>query len=146
MAGRFAKGTTLWMGNAASPLSWVKVANVKSISGPDYSVTVIDTTTHDTVGNFREKAAVLIDAGKLSFNMNFDPDDATQDPVATTSLFNKLNNLTEWYFQLRLAASNPGGEIMQFQGFVTKHSLQFPVDNVQEAMIEVEIDGEPVWS
>jgi hypothetical protein len=146
MAGRFAKGTTLWMGDAASPENFVKIANVKSISGPDYSVTVIDTTTHDTVGNFREKAAVLIDAGKLSFNCNFDPDTATQDPVAVTSMFAVLNDLEERYFELRLAASNPGGEIMRFLGFVTKHSLQFPVDNIQELMVEIEIDGEPVWS
>jgi hypothetical protein len=146
MAGIKAKGTTLWMGDAGSPENFVKVANVKSISGPQYAVTIVDTTTHDTVGNFREKAAVLIDAGTLSFKANFDPANATQDPTVANSLFAVLNDLEERYFELRLSDANVGNEIMRFFGFVTKFSMMFPVDNVQEVDIEIVIDGEPTWS
>lgn len=145
MAGRFAKGTGLYVSDGvASPgTGWTKIADVKSITGPGYNVTIIDTTTHSTVGNFREKAAVLIDAGKLSFNVNFNPDDPTLAPA--TGLMAALQALEEQDFQLRLAASNPEHQMMSFSGFVTGHSFTFPVDNVQEAAVEIEIDGAVTW-
>lgn len=147
MAGRFAKGTKLYMGDDDSPENFVLVAHVKSITGPGYNVTIIDTTTHDTVGNFREKAAVLIDAGQLTFNLNFNPDETTHDPTTANSMLGVLQNLQERYWELRLATgSNPGAEKMSFRGYVTSHSMNFPVDNVQEASITVEIDGAVTWS
>lgn len=145
MAGLFAKGTALWVGDDASPPLYTKIANVKSISGPDINVTVVDTTTHSTVGNFREKAAVLIDAGQVGFEINFDPDDPTLDPTASNTLWDNCVNLRTRSYQLRLAPSNVGNEMMVFNGFVTKHGFMFPVDNVQTCNMTIDIDGEPIW-
>lgn len=143
MAGLFAKGTGLYVGNGASPEVFTKIANVKSISGPNYSVTVVDTTTHSTVGNFREKAAVLVDAGKVSFGVNFDPSDATLAPA--TGLFNDMSNLTERHFQLRFPPSDVLNTRMNFSAFVTSHPFNFPVDNVIEGTVEFDITGEPTF-
>ncbi len=143
MAGLFAKGTGLYVGDGASPENFTKVSNVKSITGPGFNVTIVDTTTHSTVGNYREKAAVLIDAGKLTFNVNFDPSDTTLAP--TTGLFDTLSNLEEKNYQLRFPPSDTLGTRMNFRAFVTGHSFTFPVDNIVDASIQMEIDGEPVW-
>lgn len=143
MAGLFAKGTGLYVGDAASPLSFTKIANVKSITGPGFNVTVVDTTTHSTTGNFREKAAVLVDAGKVTFAVNFDPADPTLAP--STGLMNTLQNLTEKDFQIRFPASDTGHTRANFAGFITGHSFTFPVDNVIDANIEIEIDGAITW-
>lgn len=143
MAGLFAKGTGLFVGNGASPEVFTKIANVKSISGPAYNVTVVDVTTHSTAGNFREKAAVLVDAGKVSFGVNFDPSDATLAPA--TGLFNDMSNLTERNFQLRFPPSDASKTRCNFSGFVVGHPFNFPVDNVIEGTIELDITGEPIW-
>lgn len=139
MAGLFAKGTAIYKGNAASPEVFTKIANVKSINGPGFQVTVIDTTTHSTVGNFREKAAVLIDPGKLSFMVNYDPADPTLAPA--TGLFDEMQNLTESNYQLRFPPSDALNTMMTFRGFVTGHPFTFPVDNVVEGNLEITIDG-----
>ena len=139
MAGLFAKGTAIWKGNGASPEVFTKIANVKSINGPGFQVTVIDTTTHSTVGNFREKAAVLVDAGKLSFMVNYDPADATLAPA--TGLFDEMQNLDESNYQLRFPPSDSLNTKMAFRGFVTGHPFTFPVDNVIEGNLEITIDG-----
>lgn len=146
MAGRFAKGWTIWMGDAGSPENFVKIAHIKSIDGPQANVRIVETTTHDTEGNFVEKLAVLIDAGKLSFMINWNPDLPTHDPELTGSLWNVLEGLEERYFQLRAAPSNPNAQVGSFQGFVTQHSLKLPVDNVQDASITIDIDGAVTWT
>jgi hypothetical protein len=143
MAGLFAKGTTLWVGTADSPSSFGQIGKVKSISGPNFSVTTIDTTTHDTVGNFREFAAVLCEAGEITFTVNYDPSDATHAPA--TGLYSYMQALTEKAFQLRFPASDALATRMNFNGFITGHPMQFPVDNVIEATITVKIDGAIEW-
>ena len=139
MAGLFAKGTSLWVGDGLSPEGFTKIANVKSISGPGYNVTVVDTTTHSTVGNFREKAAVLIDAGKISCDVNFDPSDPTLAPA--TGILNDLQNLTERNMQLRFPPSDTLHTRMNFKGFFTDHPFTFPVDNVIDGKVTIDIDG-----
>lgn len=141
MAGLFAKGAGLYAGDGQSPQTFTKIANVRSITGPGYNVTVVDTTTHSTVGNFREKAAVLIDAGKLTFAVNFDPSDPTLDPNQVGSALNHLQNLDEIDFQLWAPPSDTTKTRLNFRGFFTQHSLTFPVDNVWQGNVEIEIDG-----
>ena len=139
MAGLFAKGTRLLKGDGASPENFVAIANVKSINGPGFKVTVIDTTTHSTSGNFREKAAVLVDPGTLTFMVNYDPSDATLAP--STGLFNDMQNLTESNWQLQFPPSDSANTQMTFRGFVTGHPFTFPIDNVIEGNIEITVDG-----
>jgi len=146
MAGIFAKGTGLYVGDGASPEAFTKVANVKSIDGPSYKVQVVKTTTHSTVGNFEEKAAVLIDAGQLKFTANFDPDDPTLNPTTAGSLFSSMQALEAVNFQLRLSPGNPNHQMMTGRGFIVDHGFKFPVDNIQEATIAIEIDGALTWT
>ncbi len=144
MAGLFAKGTRLLKGDGASPENFTAIGNVKSINGPGFKVTVIDTTTHSTVGNYREKAAVLVDAGALTFMVNYDPSDATLAP--STGLINDLSELTESNWQLQFPLSDTSNTQMEFRGFVTGHSFTFPVDNVIDANIEITLDGKPEFT
>lgn len=143
MAGLFAKGTGLWMGDGASPEQFTKISNVRDIKGPGFKVTVVKTTTHSTVGNFEEKAAVLVDAGGLQFAVNYDPSDTTLAPA--TGLFNDMQTLAERNYQVRFPLSDSLNTQMNFKGFVTDHPFTFPVANVIEANITIEVDGAITW-
>lgn len=143
MAGLFAKGTAIYVGDGASPEHFTKTLNVKSITGPGFAVTIVDTTTHTTVGNYREKAAVLIDPGKLSFGINYDPSDPTLAPA--TGLFELMATLTERNMQLRFPPSDTHHNMMSFKGFVTGHPFTFPIDNVIDSTIEITLDGPVSW-
>jgi hypothetical protein len=146
MAGRFAKGTLLKMGDGGSPEGFTTIGEVRSISGPAVNVTVVDTTTHSTAGNYREKAPVLIDAGKATFEVNFNPDDPTLNPTLDTSVWGTMDQLLTVNFELHFSPANPNNQVMHFAGFVTEHGFNFPVDNVQTANIGIEISGRPTWT
>lgn len=144
MAGLAAKGTALYTGTNASPIVYTKIGKVKSISGPGFNVDFVDTTTHDTVGNFREFAAILCSAGDISFTVNYDPADTTLAPA--TGLYNTMQGLTRIPFKLVFPPSDTLSTTMEFYGYVSQHPFTFPVDNIVEATIGIKIDGAITWS
>jgi hypothetical protein len=146
MAGRYSKGTGLFVGDGLSPESFTKIANVKGITGPGFKVDIVDTSTHSTTGNAHEKTAVGYDAGQISCTVNFDPDDPTLDPTAASGLFQTLTSLTERNYQVRLSPANPAKQMMVWKGFVTGHGFNLPVFGVQEANVTWDIDGDVDWS
>jgi len=143
MAGLAAKGTSLWVSATNSPPTFAKIGKVKSISGPGFNVDFVDTTTHDTTGNFREFAAVLCAAGDIQFAVNYDPADATLAPA--TGLFDQMQDLSRWYGQLRFPPSDTLASRMNFAYYVASHPFTFPVDNIIEAQITLRIDGAITW-
>lgn len=63
--------------------SWVELPEVKDVDGPNLEVDVKDVTDQATAranGGYRVKKGGLKDAGEISFDMLFDPD----DPVRAT--------------------------------------------------------------
>lgn len=144
MAGLFAKGTGLYVGNGASPEVFSKIGKVKSITGPGFSIKFVDTTTHDdTASNFTQTAAVACEAGDISFTVNYDPADASLAPA--TGLYKQMQDLAAKNFQLRFPASDTLQTRMNFSAFVASHPFTFPVDNVIEANITLKIDGAVTW-
>lgn len=136
MAIRSAKGTLIKLGNGASPEVFTTIGQVRSISGPTTTATVQDVTTHSTAGNWMEKLAVLIDPGNLSFPINYDSADATHQFAA--GMWSLMVNLTTRGFRCVFPASIG---YLQFDGMVTGHGFDAPVDNVLQANIELTIFG-----
>jgi len=143
MAGLFAKGTTLWVGNGASPEIFSKLGKVKGISGPGYASKFITVTTQDSAGYADEVAAVGYDSGDVSFPVNWDPADATHAPA--TGLISQLTALAKKNFQLRIGPADTLKTRANFAAFVSTHPLAFPVDNVMEANVALKIDGDVTW-
>jgi hypothetical protein len=143
MAGLAGKGTSIWVGNGASPEVFTEIGKVKSISGPSFSVSFVDTTTHQTEGNFKETAAVLCEAGDLSFAVNYDPSDPTLAPA--TGLYSKMQDLERANYQLRFPPSDSEETRMNFAAYVASHPMTFPVDGIVEANITLKIDGAITW-
>jgi hypothetical protein len=68
------KGAKFYLWDAtAVPPALAKVAEVTSITPPSPTRDTIDTTTHDSVGDYREFIASLIDAGEATFVINYNP-------------------------------------------------------------------------
>lgn len=136
MSIRSAKGTLVKLGGSSSPVTYSTISQVRSIAGPTTKATVQDVTTHSTAGNWMEKLAVLIDPGSISFPLNYDKADTIH--AFTTGLWNLLINLTQRYYHVVFPASIG---YLEFQGYVTSHSFDLPVDNVIRANIEILING-----
>jgi predicted secreted protein len=134
MAITTAKGTQFKMSDVASPPSYASVSQVRSITGPTTKPKIVDITTHDTPGYWMRKLAVLIEAGDVSFEMNFDHLDATH--AFTTGMWNQLVGLIKSGFQMIFP--NAAGTLT-FTGYLGQHEFTAPVDNVLGVKIMVAI-------
>ncbi len=65
-------GVTLMMGNATTRSNMTTVGNVISISGPELSRDTYDISTMDSTAKFREFIPGLLDAGEVTFEVNYD--------------------------------------------------------------------------
>lgn len=76
------KGAKAWLWDAAAvPAALVKLGEVTSIKPPQPSRDTIDTTSHDSTGDYREFISSLIDAGEASFTINYNPGSPTETLV-----------------------------------------------------------------
>ena len=71
-------GTLLKVGDGGGTEVFTTIAEVKEISGPSISVDTVELTTHSSSGAWKEYLPTLIDAGEVTFDVNFIPTNATQ--------------------------------------------------------------------
>lgn len=138
----FAQGTLLKKGDGGGPEVFTTVAMVKSITGPTLQGEDIDITNQDSPGGFREFINGLIDPGELSFEINYDPGDATHD--AATGLLGDLTSrsVINW----ELIFPDTGSTKWTFSGSVKSFEANIPVDDVLSASITIKITGLPVFN
>jgi len=97
---------------------------------------IVDVTAHSTPGFWNQKLAVLIDAGDISFEMNYDAADATHQ--FATGFWNQMTGLTESGFKMVFPFA--AGTLI-FVGYVAQHEFSVPVDNVLSCKMQVAINA-----
>lgn len=110
------------------------VAQVRSISGGSLSLDTVDVTTHDSAGGWREFVATLIDAGEVSVEIVFDPDNATH-----TSLRTDLVARTATTYSITFTDTTPA--VWTFSAFVTAFEPSAAVDGELSATVTLKITG-----
>lgn len=75
---RKGKGAKIWLWDSsiATP-ALVKLGELTSVTPPGRTRDTIDTTHHESTGDYREFLSALIDAGEVTFTLNHDPGSAT---------------------------------------------------------------------
>ena len=136
-----AYGTLLKIGDGGGPEVFTTLAEVKSIEGPDMETDVIDVTTHDSAaaGAFREKLATLIDAGEISFDLNFIPGNTQHVALRTDQLNRTKRNFELWF-------PNASSADIEFEAVVTSFPMTFEVDGVIESSVTLTITKAPVFN
>jgi predicted secreted protein len=135
-----ATGTLLKIGDGGGTEVFTTIAEVKDISGPEYAVGITDVTAHDT-GPYHQKISSLIDAGQVTFDINFN-NHATQG--FTTGLYNDMANRTRRNFQIVLTTTV--AKTGSFAALVTGYKFNMPVDGALTASLTLEIVGGVVWT
>lgn len=136
-------GTLLKMGDGAEPEVYTTVAEVKDIGGPEMEADVIEVTNQDSTGGWKEFIAGLLDAGEVTFDVNWLPGDATQD--ATTGLVSVMFARVKRNFRLQWPGTG-AGKVCTFPALVTGISPDSPVDDANTASITLKVTGPPVFS
>jgi hypothetical protein len=136
-----AYGTLLKIGDGGGTEVFTTLAEVKSIEGPTMETDIVDVTTHSSAasGAFREKLATLIDAGEVTFDLNFVPGDRQHTQLRTDQLARTKRNFEIWY---------PGSVSadIEFQAVVTNFPLSFPVDGPMESSVTLTITQAPTFN
>jgi len=111
----------------------VALAEINSISGFNKSRDIIDVTTLDSTGGYREKIGGFRDGGQMILNMNYTR--AGYDLLNTD--FEASSSQT---FTLKLV--DAGATQYDFSGWVTNIALDVPLDDKVTMSCTIDIDGQ----
>lgn len=132
-------GTLLQYEDPGDPGEFITVAEVKDLSGPGMTSDVLDTTSHTSAGAFREKIASLIDAGEVTFSINYVPVDATHDNATGLVSFMRTRVNMNW----QLVWPDTAETLWAFPGIVTAFSPGAAVEDLLSADVTITLTGAP---
>ena len=109
------------------------VSEVNNISGPNITRAVIDVTSLDSTGGYREFIGGFRDGGEITLNMNF-----TRD---TYDDFKDLIELDD-SASFEIVLPDTGATTFTFVGWVTAVSIAVPLDDKVTSDVSIKIDGQ----
>lgn len=132
-------GTLLKIGDGGGTEVFTTIAEVLDISGPSLALNTEETTSHSSPGGWKESVATILEAGEVSFEVNFMPEHATHN--ASTGLIRDMVNRTKRNF--RVVFPNTAQTTWTFPAFVTGFEPDAPVQGKLGAKVTLEIAGQP---
>jgi hypothetical protein len=126
------QGTSLTVGDGASPEVFNAVGQIVNIDGPTGSAPVIDVS--NLASTAREKNMGLPDEGQITLSLQYDPDDTGQTRLKTLR-----TNRTAGNFKINM--SDSPATVLSFSGYVLEFSRSFNIDEVVMGSATIEIDG-----
>lgn len=135
MAGLDSFGTALARSDMASTPTFTDVANILDISGPDMTKNEIDVTAHDSPDKFMEFLGGLRDGGSVTFDINWDPAETTQQPLLAD--FEDDDDPRDYMI------TYPDTSTTEFSAVVTGWSTSAPVDGKLTASVTMKVSGKP---
>lgn len=134
-------GTLIKIGDGATPGPEVftTVAEVKDITGPGFEAGTLEVTNQSSPGAVREFIIGLLDAGEVTFDLNFLPGHATQDE--STGLLGAYLSRAKKNYQLIFPVT-PSWQI-NYAALVTGFEPSAPVDDPLTASVTQKVTGLP---
>lgn len=131
-------GTSLQVADAVGV--YTTVAEVKSIDGPQLDGNVVDVTNMDSSQGWREKIVTLMNAGQISFEVNYIPTGATHN--ATTGVLSLLKNRTKRNW--KITYPDTGATVLgPFEAYVQSFRISAPLEGVLTGAVTLEVTGIP---
>lgn len=127
-----AVGTLFQRGDGASAEAFSTIAEVNSIEGPGMTREIIDVTSLDSTGGYREYIAGFRDGGEVTLNMNF-----------TYTTYNQM--LTDYNdddsHNYQIVWSDTGNTTLAFAAWVMNVPVSTPVGDKVSATITLKVTG-----
>lgn len=132
-----AQGVELKIGDGATTEIFTTIAEIVSFSGPGGTASIIDVTSLSSTA--KEKRVGMMDEGKLTFEMNLNPDNVQHLALKTDRAARTLRN-----FKLVLTDTTP--TTLAFAAYVSGMSISGGVDDVVKCSVTLEISGAVTWT
>lgn len=123
-----------------TPGTYADIAQVVNIGGPALSREAIDATSMDSSGRWRQFIAGLRDAGEVTLELLFDPDNTGQQ-----DLRNDLSTL-DTLKNYRITFPDATPTTVTFGGLITRFDPKAPMDEKLVASVTVKLSGAPTWA
>lgn len=136
---KISNGTLLKVGDGASPEVFTTVPEVMRLSGPSVRFDLLDVTSHDTVGFFREWIPGLADGEKVAATFNWRPSNTVHKSLRMDAYARTLRN-----FKIVFPDSSDNTVTMATYIESTQPKADIGIQLTND--ISLKITGAPVWS
>jgi len=118
---------------------FTEIAEVKSVSGPELGMGIIDVTNMQSPNNTREFLPSLIDPGEVSFDINL-----LGGSVAHKALKTDMEARTRRNFQLVFTDAN--GSYLAFAGYLVGFGFSASIEEALSASLRIKVTSTPTWT
>jgi predicted secreted protein len=122
-------------GGTAGSEIFTTIDGVRSLTGPTFSMETIDATHHTSGGQYREIIPSFKSGGEVSFDLVYDPNEATH-----IKLIDDYESRVRRNFQIVLP--DVGSYTYLFGAYVQGAELNAPIDDVLQLSCTLGVDGE----
>ena len=129
-------GTQLFRGTSGAGTAYV---NVMNISGPGLSLDTEDVTSHDSTNAWEEVVGTILRSGEVSFDIVYDPADATHKNAANGLLADLLARTSTLF---TLVFPDTATTEWAFNALVTGFEPSAPVDGALTAAVTLKPTGD----
>ena len=139
---RWAHGTELQRGDGAGSEAFTAVAEVTTLTGPNFTRETIDVTNHSSANGHREHLGSLKDSGDVSFWVKWPPDlnSAGGHGVSNGLLLDySEGTVRNW----KVKWNDASDTTFAFAGVITSMSTAAPIDGVLSADLTIKITSKP---
>lgn len=131
---------TIFERETVTPGTYAAIAQVANIGGPTLSRETVDATAHDSPNRWRTFIAGLRDAGEVTLELLFDPDNTGQ-----TDLRSDLATL-DTIKNYRIKFTDPTPTVWTFAAWVTRFEPRAPMDEKLTASVTFKLSGAPTFA
>jgi hypothetical protein len=132
-------GVLVKKGDGGSPEVFATIAELLDIEGPSLELDTEEVTSHASTDGWAEYIGTILDAGEVTFDVNYVPTNATHN--ASTGLIKDMVNRTKRNFQI--VFSDSGNTTWAFTALVTKMGPAAPVRGALRGSVTLRITGKP---
>jgi len=137
---KIANGTLLKIGDGASPEVFTTIPEVTKLSGPSVKFDLLDVTSHDSTGFFREFIPGLADGDNVQGEINWVPANVVHKGLRVDSYARTLRNFKVIF--------PPGAadDTVDVAAYITQIEPKSDIGTVQIAALTLKVTGQPVWT
>lgn len=136
---KIANGTLLKVGDGASPEMFTTIPEMMKIAGPSIKFDLLDVTSHDSTGYFKEYIPGLADGDKVAGTMNWRPSNTVHKNLRIDSYARTLRNF-------HCVFPDSTDNTVTFQAYIEEISPTADIGKVLVANLSLKVTGEPSWS
>lgn len=138
---RIANGTLLKVGNdiAGASVSYTTVPEMMKLDGPDIKFDLLDVTSHDSSGYFREYIPGLADGSAITGELNFRTSNSIHKGIRIDA-YARTNRDFELIFP------DISDNTVKLSTYVQSFAPSAGIGAILKAALSLKITGQPAWS